>query len=235
MIPRPVRAVTWVVAMLGLGVGCAADPTGGLPPGDAQLAILHAADPVARLALLLDGEEIGLPAPGTRGSLPISDGPHQLALRGSNGLLLATTRFTAPAGMRVVVVVQQTINSQWSLQVATDPGELATAGDAGIRVVQSSLFEVPLAAWLAPDDGDLLRSEVQIATSTAAGQGRTLPLPGFTPVTPGDHRLVISVPGFTGDAELLTVPVTLERGAAVTVVIVPGVDRQPLVWLIRET
>ncbi len=231
---RAARASAWLAVLLTLASGCTADPTGGLPPGDAQLAILHAADPVTRLVLLLDGEEIGLPAPGTRGSLPIPDGQHQLTLRSSEGLVLAATRFTAPAGMRVVVVVQQAGNSQWSLQVAADPGELTAAGEAGIRLVQSSLFEVPLAAWLAPGEGGMLQSEVQVATSTAAGQGRTMPLPGFTPVPPGRHRLVISRPGPTGDVELVVVAVTLQQGAAVTVVLVPGVDGMPLIWLIRE-
>lgn len=218
-----------------LGWGCASDLTGGLPPGDAQLAILHAGEPGAGVELALDGGIVRMPMPGGRGSMPITAGRHTLALREESGRILAATRFTAPEGMRVTVVVQQLGGGEWSLQVGPDHGALPPAGGASIRIIQSAALEVPLAAWLGRDaagDGSL-QSEFRITATAIIRAGANDPLPDFMAVVPGSYHLILLHPG-DAEEEAVRLPVPLERGSVVTVVVAPGTDGGPLVWIIRE-
>src|SRR5690606_38346974 len=97
---RMTRSLTVAVLALALW-GCGeGDPTGGLPPGDAQLAVLNALPEGTLTALVLDDDASTLPSQGTRIARVIPAGEHRLEARTEGGRSVASAHFSVAEGGR---------------------------------------------------------------------------------------------------------------------------------------
>lgn len=150
------------LAAAGLLLGCGVtDPSGGLPPGDAQLAVLNALPEGTVTRLLLDDEDMTLPPSGTRISRVIPAGTHRLEARGGGGRVMGSRQFTVAVGGRRTAVIGGSLVGGGAVIVAGDTVTAPLAPMVKVRVVNTVRETPDLEAWIAPQiDADQLGAQL---------------------------------------------------------------------------
>lgn len=226
------RSGPWWAVWVILAACGAEDPTGGLPPGDAQLAVLNAlTTSLAPSAILvLDGSQINLPTLGGRSSRAIASGAHRLELRNA-ATLLATADFVVSDGGKRSAVVGGGANGTISLLVAADTASLPPSDAAKIRVVNTVSGLGPLEALLhltsaAPD------SAAHFVSPFSYGVGTSGEFPGYAVRPPGTYR-VAAVDPVSGDV-VAEATVTIGAGQVFSAVLTSTLSGTVEFVVIRE-
>jgi hypothetical protein len=198
------RSLTVTLALL-LTCACGAgDPTGGLPPGDAQLAVLNALPSGSVATLVLDDQMITLPGPGDRISRVIPAGTHRIEARREGGGVMASAHFSVAEGGRRTAIIGGTASSQAvTVLVGADTAGIPTGDAVKIRVVHTVQGTPTLEAWLTPlagpgTPGGLLWSPFPY------GVGLSGEFPTYVVRAPGFYRIhVINQATATLQTELI--------------------------------
>lgn len=220
---------TLMLAALGCG---AVDPTGGLPAGDAQLAILNALPTGTVAELSIDEQTLPVPGSGTRISRVIPAGSHRLVARGASGHTISSIELITPVGGRRTVILGGSVNGGGVMLVAADTASIPTAGTAKLRVINTVVAASQLEAKVSRADlpvdpnADLL-SPFPYGT-TIEGE-----LPDFLTRSPGSF--VVSVRDLaTGTLQASTI-VPVAAGEIWSVVLIRLVDGELKLVPIRES
>lgn len=168
------------------------DPTGGLPPGDAQLAVLNALPEGTITELRLDDTRITLPGEGMRISRVIPAGAHRLEARNETGTVLASAHFSVGDGGRRTAILGGTAgSSSVTLVVGADTAS-APLGDAiKVRLVHTVQGVPVLEGWIYPAT-DAPDSAARIASPFAYGVGLSGEFPSYLTRAPGAYRVRIT-------------------------------------------
>lgn len=183
------------VSLIGLAgvLACGTvDPTGGLPAGDAQLAVINALPGGTLASLLLDDAVITLPAEGTRISRVIPAGTHRLEARAQGGRVVASAQFAVAEGSRRTAIVGgSAMGPTVSLVVGADTASLPVGDAVKLRVVNTVIGTPTLEAWLAPQ-GAVMDSGARLVSPFDYGVGLSGEFPGYVVRSPGTYRLRIT-------------------------------------------
>ncbi|HET9066621.1 MAG TPA: DUF4397 domain-containing protein [Gemmatimonadales bacterium] len=180
------------IAALAVVAACGVtDPTGGLPPGDAQLAVLNALPEGTVAALLLDDVPMTVPAGGQRISRVVPAGEHRLEARATGGRILASAQFAVGAGGRRTAIIGGSIVGGAALVVAADTASLPAAGEVKVRIVNSVPGTPALEAWLARA-GQLVDSTARIVSPLAYGADLRGGLPGYALRGAGSYQVRVT-------------------------------------------
>lgn len=219
--------------MLALAAACGVtDPTGGLPPADAQLAVLNALPEGTVAELILDDVAMTTPASGTRISRVVPAGDHRLEARAAGGRTLASVQFVMGAAGRRTVIIGGSIVGGAAMVVAVDTASLPVAGEVKIRVVNSVQGTPDLEVWLAPADG-LIDASSRLVSPLAYGTDPRGGMPGYALRGPGSYRLLVTdLATGTTQAERVIAPAS---GEVWTVVLIRGPDGGLVLVPIEET
>lgn len=186
------RLLTVAAAAL-MAAGCGmADPTGGLPPGDAQLAILNALPSGSVTTLLLDDEPIALPATGARSARVIPEGSHRLEVRTAGGSVVASAPFTVAQGGRRTAVIGGTVSTSIALLVAADTASVPVGDAAKVRFVHTVQGIPDLEAWFSPGTSTAGPPELRLVSPFVYGVGLSGEFPGYVVRPAGNYRLTIT-------------------------------------------
>jgi hypothetical protein len=182
-----------VICTLLLAAACGAvDPTGGLPAGDAQLAVLNALEPGLVEALTLDGTAIALPASGTRTARVIPEGSHRIEARTAGGQVLSSASFTvAEGGRRTAILGGAAVGGTAALVVGADTASIPPNDAAKLRVVHTVQGVPALEAWLYPV-GQPVDSSARLVSPFAYGVGATGLFPGYVVRPIGSYRIRVT-------------------------------------------
>lgn len=182
----------WLILTV-LVSGCGAvDPTGGLPAGDAQLAVINALPAGTVATLVLDDGAITLPPSGNRISRVIPAGSHRLEARAAGGRVMASANFAVAEGSRRTAIVGgSVIGPVVSLLVGADTASLPLGDAVKVRVVHSVTGTPTLEAWLAPQ-GAVVDSAARLVSPFDYGVGLSGVLPGYVVRPPGTYRVRIT-------------------------------------------
>lgn len=167
------------------------DPTGGLPPGDAQLAILNALPVGAVAGLTLDDTPLPLPASQTRISRVITAGEHRLEARGAGGRVVASVQFGVNAGGRRIAIIGGSLVGGGSLLIAADTATIPPESAAKIRVINSVQGTPELEAWLVRL-GQAVDSTARLASPLPYGTSVTGSLAAHVLRGPGSYRVRVT-------------------------------------------
>ncbi len=210
----------------------ATDPTGGLPAGDAQLAVLNALPDGAIATLALDDGTISIPATGTRISRVIPAGSHRLEARIEGGQVVASAQFVVAEGSRRTAIIGgSALGRAVSLVVGADTAS-APLGDAiKVRVVHTVIGTPTLEAWMAPS-GSAVDSSARLVSPFDYGVGLGGEFPGYVVRPPGTYHFKVTnlATGVT-QAELLA---TMGAGQVWSVVLMRRADGELELVPIRE-
>jgi hypothetical protein len=177
---------------LTLGACGAADPTGGLPPGDAQLAVLNALPEGTLASLVLDDDQITLPEQGARISRVIPAGSHRLEARMEGGRVVASAHFSVAEGGRRTAIVGGTAGSNAvTVLVGADTASVPVGDAAKVRVVHTVQGTPDLEAWLGPAAAPL-ETTARLLSPFAYGVGLSGEFPGYVVRSPGNYRIRIT-------------------------------------------
>jgi hypothetical protein len=181
-----------LAALLGSACG-AGDPTGGLPPGDAQLAVLNALPAGSLATLVLDDETVvTIPAEGTRISRVIPAGAHRLEARKEGGHVVASAHFSVAEGSRRTAIIGGTAGSNVvTLLVGADTASLPTGDAVKVRVVHTVQGTPTLEAWLAPV-ANPLDPGARLWSPFSYGVGLSGEFPGYVVRGPGTYRIQVT-------------------------------------------
>jgi hypothetical protein len=181
-----------LAALLGSACGTG-DPTGGLPPGDAQLAVLNALPAGSLATLVLDDETtVTLPAEGTRISRVIPAGSHRLEARTQGGHVVASAHFSvAEGGRRTAIIGGTTGSNVVTLLVGADTASLPTGDAVKVRVVHTVQGTPTLEAWLAPV-ANLLDPGARLWSPFSYGVGLSGQFPVYVVRGPGTYRIQVT-------------------------------------------
>jgi hypothetical protein len=183
------RSLTVAVAVLLVCACGATDPTGGLPPGDAQLAVLNALPEGSLTTLVLDDATITLPQSGTRISRVIPAGTHRLEARKEGGIVVASAHFSVAEGGRRTAIVGGTEGGQLvTLLVGADTASLPVGDETKIRVVHTVQGTPSLEAWLAPAAAPISL----LISPFNYGVGLSGEFPGYVVRAPGSYRIRVT-------------------------------------------
>ncbi|MEO8478782.1 MAG: DUF4397 domain-containing protein [Gemmatimonadota bacterium] len=181
-----------LAAALALVAACGVtDPTGGLPPGDAQLAVLNALPEGTVAALLLDDEQMRVPASGKRISRVVPAGEHRLEARTTGGRILASAQFSVGSGGRRTAIIGGSLVGGAAMVVAADTASLPLAGEVKVRVINSVQGTPELEAWLARA-GQLIDSTSRLVSPLAYGTHLGGVLPGYAIRGAGSYRVRVT-------------------------------------------
>lgn len=179
-------------AALALVAACGVtDPTGGLPPSDAQLAVLNALPEGTVAALLLDDVQMAVPASGKRISRVVPAGEHRLEARATGGRILASAQFAVGAGGRRTAIIGGSIVGGVAMVVAADTASLPLAGEVKVRVINSVQGTPALEAWLA-QAGQMVDSTARLVSPLAYGADLSGGLPGYALRGAGSYRVRVT-------------------------------------------
>ena len=185
------RSLTVAVALLAICACGEGDLTGGLPPGDAQLAVLNALPAGSVATLVLDDAMITLPEQGDRISRPIPAGAHRLEARREGGSVIASAHFSVAEGGRRTAIIGGTAASQVvTLLVGADTAAIPVGDAAKIRVVHTVQGTPTLEAWLTPVDEPVTPGG-RIYSPFSYGVGLSGEFPGYVVRTPGLYRIQV--------------------------------------------
>lgn len=182
-----------VISLVLLGTACGAvDPTGGLPAGDAQLAVLNALEPGLVETLDLDGAPLGLPPTGTRISRVIAAGSHRLEARDAEGQVLSSAQFSvAEGGRRTAILGGAVVGGTASLVVGADTASIPPRDAAKVRVVHTVPGVPALEAWLYPVGGAVDPS-ARLVSPFDYGVGTSGLFPGYVVRPVGQYRIRVT-------------------------------------------
>ncbi len=217
------------IALIACGT---ADITGGLPAGDAQLAVLNALPDGAITTLTLDDGTVTMPATGTRISRVITAGSHRLEARIEGGQVVASAQFVLAEGARRTAIVGgSAAGHAVSLIVAADTAS-APLGDAiKVRVVHTVLSTPTLEAWMAPY-GAAVDSSARLLSPFDYGVGLSGEFPGYVVRPPGTYRFeVTNLATGAVQAELVA---TMAAGQVWSVILTRQADGELALIPIRE-
>src|SRR5690606_33416013 len=139
------------------------DPTGGLPPGDAQLALMNALPPGTVATLLLDDQVITLPTTGARISRVIPEGSHRLEARREGGNILASAHFTVTqGGRRTAFIGGSGHGSPVTILVGVGPTSAPAMDQTKVRIGHTVQGIPTLEAWLAPSNAPAGQSSARL-------------------------------------------------------------------------
>jgi len=179
-------------AALALVAACGVtDPTGGLPPGDAQLAVLNALPEGTVTALILDDVQMTVPASGQRISRVVPAGEHRLEARTGGGRILASAQFAVGAGGRRTAIIGGSVVGGAAMVVAADTASLPSSGEVKVRIINSVQGTPALEAWLAPA-GQLVDSTARLVSPLAYGADLRGGLPGYALRGAGSYRIRVT-------------------------------------------
>lgn len=186
---------TTALAILAVATtaGCSPeDLTGGLPPGDAQLAILNALPPGTVSELRLDNQVFTLPEAGSRISRVIPAGAHRLEARIQGGTVVAAVHFSVGEGGRRTAIIGGTAGSTAvTMVVGADTASAPLSDATKVRVVNTVQGTPTLEAWLyrasAPPD-----SAARMVSPFDYGVGLSGEFPGYVVRSPGIYRIRIT-------------------------------------------
>lgn len=181
------------VLLIGLVTACGTvDPTGGLPAGDAQLAVINALPAGTVATLVLDDGAITLPPEGNRISRVIPAGSHRLEARAAGGRVLASANFAVAEGSRRTAILGGSVMGPVvSLVVGADTASLPLGDAAKVRVVHTVIGTPTLEAWLAPQ-GAVIDSSARLVSPFDYGVGLSGIFPGYVVRPPGTYRVRIT-------------------------------------------
>lgn len=182
------------VAVLALTIcGCGADdPTGGLPPADAQLAVLNALPEGTLTSLVLDENMITLPGQGTRIARVIPAGPHRLEARTQGGRVAASAHFSVAEGGRRTAIVGGTAGSDVvTLLVGADTAAIPMGNAVKVRVVHTVQGTPTLEAYLTPSAAPVNQGS-RLWSPFSYGVSLTGEFPGYVVRAPGSYRIRIT-------------------------------------------
>lgn len=189
------RSLTVAVAAAGalLLSACGADdPTGGLPPGDAQLAVLNALPEGSLTSLVLDGSEITLPEAGTRIARVIPVGAHRIEALREGGRVVASAHFSVAEGGRRTAVVGGTAGSlAVTVLVGADTASIPVGDAVKVRVVHTVQGTPDLEAWLTPAAAPI-NTATRLLSPFSYGVGLSGEFPGYVVRTPGSYRIRVT-------------------------------------------
>lgn len=186
------RSLTVAAALL-LTCGCGAvDPTGGLPPGDAQLAVLNALPSGTVATLVLDDVEIALPAQRDRIARVIPAGAHRLEARREGGSVMASAHFSVAEGGKRTAIIGGTAESQVvTVLVGADTAGIPSGDAVKIRVVHTVQGTPTLEAWLTPL-AEPVTPGGRLWSPFPYGVGLSGEFPGYVVRSPGFYRIQVT-------------------------------------------
>jgi hypothetical protein len=208
------------------------DPTGGLPPGDAQLAILNALPEGTVEALLLDDGELSLPESGTRISRVVPAGTHRLEARIAGGRILASAQFSVASGGRRTAILGGAVIGGGAVVIAADTASIPPASRAKVRVINTVQGTPALEVWLSIA-GFPVDSAARLVSPLGYGTGGSGEFPGFVIRPPGNYRVGITALA-TGTVQVERI-VDLGGGEVWSLVLVRRADGEFELVPIRET
>ena len=186
------RSLTVAMVSLLLCACGAEDPTGGLPPGDAQLAVINALPEGSLATLVIDGESLTLPDQGTRISRVIPAGSHRLEARREGGSVVASAHFSVAEGGRRTAIVGGTAGSAAvTVLVGADTASLPEGDAVKVRVVHTVQGTPTLEAWLTPASAPVDPTS-RLWSPFSYGVGLTGQFPGYVVRSPGDYRIRVT-------------------------------------------
>ncbi len=223
---------SWL-ALVALVAGCGAvDPTGGLPAGDAQLAVINALPAGTVASLVLDDEASTLPSPGTRTTRVTPAGSHRLEARAEGGRVVASANFAIAEGSRRTAILGGSVMGPVvSLVVGADTASLPVGNAVKVRVVHTVISTPTLEAWLAPQ-GAVIDSAARLVSPFDYGVGLSGILPGYVVRSPGTYNVrVTNLATGAVQAEQL---VTMSAGQVWSVVLTRRADGELELVAIQE-
>ncbi|MCA9720928.1 MAG: DUF4397 domain-containing protein [Gemmatimonadetes bacterium] len=218
--------------LLAASVACGStDPSGGLPPGDAQLAILNALPEGTVATLLLDDAALSVPASGTRISRVVPAGTHRLEARAEGGRILSSAQFAVSVGGRRTAILGGAVIGGGAVVIAADTASLPRATEVKVRVINTVQGTPALDAWLSVA-GVPLDSAARLVSPLEYGATAGGEFPGFVIRPPGTYRLGITAQA-TGMVEVERV-VSLGGGEVWSLILVRRSSGELEVVPIRE-
>ncbi len=182
-----------LLALAAASSGCGGmDPTGGLPPGDAQLAVLNALPPGTIAELRLDDAPVTLPDLGARISRVIPAGSHRLEARTQTGTVVASAHFSVGDGGRRTAILGGAAGSNAVTLVVGADTASAPVGDAiKVRLVHTVQGTPALEGWLYPAEA-APDSSARLVSPFGYGVGLSGEFPGYAVRAPGAYRIRIT-------------------------------------------
>ena len=113
--------------------------------GDAQLAIVNAANTATGAQLKLDSSPALLPSSGQSISMRVTAGSHMLTIVSASGQLIASASFTISAGTRRTAVFTGSDSGAVAISIASDT--MSTNPGGGYHSVVGSILMVNSARW----------------------------------------------------------------------------------------
>ena len=222
-----------VISALLLAAACGAvDPTGGLPPGDAQLAVLNALEPGLVASLDLDGTALELPQTGSRISRVIPAGSHRLEARAPGGQVLSSANFTvAEGGRRTAILGGAAVGGTAALVVGADTASIPPRDAAKLRVVHTVQGVPALEAWLYLA-GSPVDSSARLLSPFDYGVGTSGLFPGYVVRPVGSYRIRIT--SLATGVVAADAPIALGGGEVWSVVLTREADGELRLVPIRE-
>jgi hypothetical protein len=226
------QSVTVISTLLALTACGAVDPSGGLPAGDAQLAVLNALEPGLVATLDLDGVALELPATGVRISRVIPAGSHRIEARAPGGQVLSSASFTvAEGGRRTAILGGAAVGGTAALVVGADTASIPPNDAAKLRVVHTVQGVPALEAWLYPV-GEPVDSSARLVSPFDYGVGASGLFPGYVVRPIGSYR--IRVTSLATGAVAADQPIALGGGEVWSVVLTRESDGELHLVPIRE-
>lgn len=187
------RSLTLAVLLAMVAACGVEDPTGGLPPGDAQLALMNALPPGTVATLLLDDQVITLPTTGARISRVIPEGSHRLEARREGGNILASAHFTVTqGGRRTAFIGGSATGSPVTILVGVDTTSAPAMDQTKVRIVHTVQGIPTLEAWLAPSNAPAGQSSARLLSPFNYGVGLSGEFPGYVVRAPGSYRIRVT-------------------------------------------
>jgi hypothetical protein len=200
----------------------AVDPTGGLPPAEAQLSVLNALEPGVVGSLTLDGAGIGIPAVGSRIARVIPAGEHRVAVRSPEGQMLSTATFTvAEGGRRTAIIGGSAVGGTAVVVVGADTASAPVGNAAKLRLVHTVQGLPALEAWLFVP-GQPTDASTRLVSPVDYGSGSTGLFPGYVERSSGNYQ--IRVTSLAAGALAAELDVSLRPGEVWSVVMTRGSD-----------
>lgn len=222
-------AAVSAVVLAGCGI---TDPSGGLPPGDAQLAVINPLPEGTVTAVLVDDERLTVPASGERISRVLAAGTHRIEARGVGGRPLGSAQFSVAVGGRRTAILGGSVLGGGVVIVAGDTATAPGPAEAKVRVVNTVANAPTLEAWLQAVDQQPGPS-ARLESPFAYGVSLEGEFPEFVVRRPGRYR--VRVTDQARGAVQAEREVTMAGGEVWSVVLIRGADGELALVPVRET
>jgi hypothetical protein len=222
-------AVVSAVVLAGCGI---TDPSGGLPPGDAQLAVINSLPESTVTAVLVDDGRLTVPASGERISRVLAAGTHRIEARGVGGRPLGSAQFSVAVGGRRTAIIGGSVLGGGVVIVAGDTATAPGPVEAKVRVVNTVANAPALEAWLESTDTGAEQS-ARLESPFSYGVSLEGEFPEFVVRRPGRYR--VRVTDQTRGAVQAEREVTMVGGEVWSVILIRGADGELALVPVRET